>query len=125
VRDRSTKQIVLQPPGGPCVAGLHFREDAHSLTLFVLDTTQVISYNTRAKNIIKTVIDNEGGAELNCSVVNEDKKLVAARETAVYFYEPEEKGNCFGFDGQKKQLMWFNNYLVLVHHIIHSYSIGH
>jgi hypothetical protein len=27
------------------------------------------------------VIDNEGGAELNCSVVNEDKKLVAARET--------------------------------------------
>jgi len=40
--------------------------------------------------------------------------LVVAREHAVYFYEPEEKSICFGFEGTKRSVGWFNSYLWVV-----------
>lgn len=49
-----------------------------------------------------------------CSVLTEERSLVVARSEAVYFYEPEERGVCFGFEGEKVQVGWFNNYLYLV-----------
>lgn len=33
---------------------------------------------------------------------------------AVYFYEPEGRGPCFAFEGEKKMLSWFRGYLIVV-----------
>lgn len=42
------------------------------------------------------------------------RKLVVGRDPAVYFYETEEKGICFGFEGMKTAIAWFNSYLIVV-----------
>ena len=47
-----------------------------------------------------------GGCELKCSVLNEDKQLVTASQKAVYFFEPDERGICYGFEGHKKMVAW-------------------
>jgi len=119
IRERNIKQSLIQREG-PCVTGVHFREENGGVVLFVVTLSEVCSYMTRSSRpgaqhkLTKLLLDSEGGAELKCSLVNEERRLVAGRAEAVYFYEAEEKSICFGFEGTKKVLRWFSNYLILV-----------
>ena len=49
---------------------------------------------------------------MNCTCMSEDNEFVIGRDEAVYFYEPEGRGQCVVFEGVKKQLYWFREYLV-------------
>jgi len=73
----------------------------------------VTTYYTRRRNVDAVVGDEEGGANRHCSVLNDELKLVCGRD-AVFFYDAEEKGNCYVFDGPKKALLCFNTYLLVV-----------
>eukprot|EP00457_Paulinella_chromatophora_P001265 gb/GEZN01001267.1/.p1 GENE.gb/GEZN01001267.1/~~gb/GEZN01001267.1/.p1 ORF type:complete len:995 (+),score=149.02 gb/GEZN01001267.1/:333-2987(+) len=119
------KQDLLQREGA-CVTGVHFREGGSKLSLFVVTTTQVLSFFPPyfSNQGMRIELDNEGGCELRCSVLSEaengsgfGQQLVAARKEAVFFYDEDSKGICFGFDGMKKLVGWFSNYLVLVNEI--------
>lgn len=33
---------------------------------------------------------------------------------AVYFYQPEERGQCLAFEGEKLQLHWYHGYMIIV-----------
>ena len=41
------------------------------------------------------------------------KELLIALQ-AVFFYQPDGRGPCLAFEGEKIQLSWFRNYLVVV-----------
>lgn len=121
------KQDLLQREGA-CVTGVHFREAGPKNSLFVVTTDAVVSffppYIGSHGSHGRIELDNEGGCELNCSVVTDEndtsgfgQQLVAARREAVFFYDVDSKGICFGFDGLKKSVGWFSNYLVLVNEI--------
>eukprot|EP00808_Paulinella_micropora_P031042 g83159.t1 len=121
----NSKQDLLQREGA-CVTGVHFRESGNKLSLFVVSTMQVLSFFPPyfSNQGTRIELDNEGGCELRCSVLTEEdassglgKQLVAARKEAVFFYDEDSKGICFGFDGLKKLVGWFSNYLVLVNEI--------
>jgi hypothetical protein len=49
-----------------------------------------------------------------CSGLTGDSNLIVGTSDAVYFYQTEEKGICFGEKGSKKQIMWFDSYLAVV-----------
>lgn len=112
---RTTVRQQLLLPEGPPVTGVHFREDGMNVSLFVVTSQEVMTFFTKPENtqsrilptrnsgVTKVIIDNAGGCEIGCSVLNEEKQLVVARNEAVFFYEPEEKGICFGFEGKKKK----------------------
>jgi hypothetical protein len=113
IRDRSPKQSLIQREG-KIVTGLHYRETPELTSLFVVTTDTVSTFYTKSGKINRVEIDAEGGADLKCSTMNDKARLVIANDEAVYFYEPEEKRQAFGFKGNKKQVAWFGNYLVLV-----------
>ena len=118
MRDRHHKQQFLVTDGPP-VTGLHFVFDENQtstgkVALYVVTESSVCTYFTKLKNYPHIVLDSEGGAPEHCSVANETRQLICGREQAVYFYETEEKGICFGFDGDKQEVGWFNSYLYIV-----------
>jgi vacuolar protein sorting-associated protein 11 len=45
---------------------------------------------------------------------SDEQDIVIARNEAVYFYDLDGRGPCFGFDGEKKMIMFFRGYLVVV-----------
>lgn len=124
---RTTIRQQLLLPEGPCVTGVHFRENGANVSLFVVTSEEVMTFFTKPENtqsrllssrgsgVTKVVIDSGGGCEIGCSILTEEKQLVVAQDQAVFFYEPEEKGICFGFEGKKHLVGWFNHYLYLVY----------
>lgn len=59
------------------------------------------------------VLDDRG-CELGCAVMSDTHDLCIGRKEAVYFYEPDGRGPCFAFEGEKKLLSWFRGYLIIV-----------
>lgn len=51
---------------------------------------------------------------MGCAIMTSESEMVIGRNEAVYFYEPDGIGPCFGFEGEKKLLSWFRSYLVVV-----------
>eukprot|EP01083_Nonionella_stella_P075667 205784_1 len=115
LRDRNPKRLLLRMEGS-CVTGLLFRETETLTTLFVTNLTSVSTYYTKRRGWPKesVVLDPDGGCDLKCSAVTSDHQLVVGRSEACYFHDVEEKGPCFGFEGEKKIIRWFNNYLIVV-----------
>lgn len=133
LRPNYPKPIVLEPKSS-CITGVHFREADHAVNavnaplLYVVTKTQVFSVETKSKDKVvqpySTAYDNDpGGCELHCSVLNEQKNLICAKEDpqGIFFYDAKEKSKCFIFDGVKKFVGWFNNYLYLVNE---NYATG-
>lgn len=114
-RDRGCKQTVIYEGAFP-ITGLHFHEPAErgEASLFVVTVSQVVTIYTKRPKYEQLVIDENGGAGPGCSVVNEAGSLVCARNEGVFFYEPQEQGKCFGLQGLKKGMGWFNNYLYII-----------
>ncbi|WAR00818.1 VPS11-like protein [Mya arenaria] len=84
--DRHSKQSVVYESSKP-ITGLSFKTLGKNIVLFVATETIVLSINISGKD--KT-------------------------PTAVYFYQPDGRGPCLAFEGEKFQLHWFRNYLVTV-----------
>jgi len=135
LRDRNVKQALIQGQG-PTVVAVHFREPdspplgadglplpssgsskaPQPISLFVVTTATVSTIYTKHPRLPREEIDSDNGCEeLLGTCVNEpEKRLVVTTKDAVFFYEPEEKREAYGFEGSKKIAAWFNGYLVLV-----------
>eukprot|EP01137_Pigoraptor_chileana_P023996 Opistho-2@91225 len=111
-RDRFTRQKILHTDALPITA-LGFRQVGKDVTLFVATPSATCSYSTSGREV-KVELDTEG-ADLNCGTMSEpDQDFVVGRRGAVYFYYPDSRGSCYAFEGDKKLVTWFRNYLVVV-----------
>ncbi|RHY25934.1 hypothetical protein DYB32_008003 [Aphanomyces invadans] len=63
----------------------------------------------------RSVVLDERGVALHCGAVSEDGDMAVGQSDAVYFYTPEERSVCFGFEGDKKYLGFFKQYLLVAH----------
>jgi len=107
-KHRPTRSVVVV-----VVAGLGFREHTKTTYLFVVSSNSIDCYTTQGKEQ-REELDMQG-CELGCAIVGEsDQEMILGRTEAVYFYGPEGRGACFIFDGPKKILAWFRNYLIVV-----------
>jgi hypothetical protein len=81
--------------------------------LFVTSSSQVTSYFVGRKGHQEDL--DSLGAELRCSVISDSAQgLVVARTEGIYAYEPQMRGFALGFEGEKKMLKCFRDYLVIV-----------
>ena len=76
-----------------------------------------------------TVVLDERGVAPHCATVNEEGEIAVGQSDAVYFYTPQDRGGCFGFEGEKKYICYFKHYLLVAHvdprgrHAINVYDL--
>lgn len=114
-RDRHSKTQILHKGSHP-VTGLAFRQAGKTTHLFVVTTEDVLSYELSVKDYPRMELDTHG-CGLRCSVLSDpsqDMQFVVAGNECVYLYQPDERGPCFAFEGQKLIVQWYRGYLVVV-----------
>jgi len=113
-RERQNRQRLVHQDKYP-ISGLVYRQVGSNITLFVTTTETVTSYNVSARDS-KELLDHFG-CDFKCSTisdVSQENQFVIARNEALYFYQPEGRGRCLAFEGEKKMIYSFRGYLVVV-----------
>ncbi|PVD32476.1 hypothetical protein C0Q70_07915 [Pomacea canaliculata] len=113
-RDRHSKQRVVFENARP-ITGLSFKSGTKEVFLFVVTETAVVSINVTNKDT-RNQLEQFGASRGNVvmSDNSQDYQLVIGRQDAVYFYQPDGRGPCLAFEGEKLQLHWFRGYLIIV-----------
>ncbi|CAM1311822.1 VPS11 (predicted), partial [Pycnogonum litorale] len=115
-RDRHSKPKLLNPASSG-ITGLAFRNVGRTQTLFVVTTDCVMSYNLSMKDWESKLVLDDRGCLTRCVTMSdskEDNQLITGRKDALYFYQPDVRGQCLPFEGEKIILYWFRGYLVVV-----------
>ncbi|XP_078786422.1 vacuolar protein sorting-associated protein 11 homolog isoform X1 [Oryzias latipes] len=113
-RDRHSKTVTLHEGSSP-VTGLAFRQ-VKSTHLFVATLEKVYCFTLSTKEYPKVELDSHGCA-LRCSSLadpSQDSQFIVAGDECIYLYQPDGRGPCFAFDGQKLLAHWHRGYLFLV-----------
>ncbi|XP_062520596.1 vacuolar protein sorting-associated protein 11 homolog [Corticium candelabrum] len=111
---RSSQQHILHQDKDP-ITGLAFAPGKGAAVLYVVTSNAVFSYQLGQSS--HRVSLGQMGCEVDCSTVSDqsqDYQFVVGRKEAIYFYQPEDKGPCFVFEGEKTQIHWFRSFLVVV-----------
>ena len=126
IKEKHPKPSYLIKDIGHPITALHYRDEDGSTTvppsLFVLTGSSLASYYTKHTKPTRIELDATHGADPQLSCLTESasqqptapQRLVVARKEAVYTYDVEEQSEVFAFEGVKKCIGWYNNYLVLV-----------
>ncbi|XP_039352437.1 porphobilinogen deaminase isoform X2 [Mauremys reevesii] len=114
-RDRHSKTQILHEGNYP-VTGLAFRQSGKMTHLFVVTTENIQSYMLSVKDYPRLELDTHG-CGLRCSTLSDpsqDLQFIVAGNECVYLYQPDERGPCFAFEGQKLLVHWYRGYLIIV-----------
>nr|XP_014429431.1 vacuolar protein sorting-associated protein 11 homolog isoform X2 [Pelodiscus sinensis] len=114
-RDRHSKTQILHEGSYP-VTGLAFRQSGKITHLFVVTTENIQSYMLSGKDYLRLELDTRG-CGLRCSTLSDpsqDLQFIVAGNECVYLYQPDERGPCFAFEGQKLIVHWYRGYLIIV-----------
>ncbi|KAI1230668.1 hypothetical protein IHE44_0008543, partial [Lamprotornis superbus] len=114
-RDRHSKTQILHEGSYP-VTGLAFRQSGKTTHLFVVTTENIQSYMLSVKDYPHLELDTHG-CGLRCSSLSDpsqDLQFIVAGNECVYLYQPDERGPCFAFEGQKLIVHWYRGYLIIV-----------
>ncbi|OCT72449.1 vacuolar protein sorting-associated protein 11 homolog [Xenopus laevis] len=79
-------------------------------------TSRQLSYMLTQKDYLYTELESHGCC-LSCSALSDpsqDLQFVVASNECVYLYQPDERGPCFTFEGQKMIVHWYRGYLIIV-----------
>jgi len=114
-RDRggSSKAKYLVERGEP-VSGLSFVVTSSAILLYSVTARDVILYNVTAKDRETSQVLDNLGCEKGLGVATNnyaDAHYITGQKDALYFYNPEGRGQCYVFEGKKKAVNWFRGYL--------------
>jgi hypothetical protein len=116
MRERHSKQRVIYE-GHQKITGLAFRAVGKNQVLFVVTEGEVVCITMLPKDKeLKTVLDFHG-CPLHCSAMSDltqDNQFIIGRSDAVYFYQPDGRGPCLAFEGEKLQLYFYRGYMIIV-----------
>mmetsp|Transcript_3507 Transcript_3507/g.9503 ORF Transcript_3507/g.9503 Transcript_3507/m.9503 type:complete len:1008 (+) Transcript_3507:108-3131(+) len=111
LRDRTPRQKLLHQPGGSeMVTGLSYTSQ-EAATLYCVTNTKCLAFS---QNDQRRFIDEHKGADVNCVAYSDEQELILADDQGVFVYELDGRGSCFGFEGNKKMLLWFRSYLCVI-----------
>ncbi|MGH0129778.1 UNVERIFIED_CONTAM: hypothetical protein FKN15_059462 [Acipenser sinensis] len=114
-RDRHSKTLTLHEGTSP-ITGLAFRQSGKITNLFIATLEKVLCYTLSLKEYPRVELDTHGCA-LRCTALtdpSQDSQFIVAGDECVYLYQPDERGPCFGFEGQKLLVHWYRGYLLLL-----------
>ena len=114
MRDRLNNKVkLLSPPSDAPVTGLVFH--ATLPVLFAVTTHTIHAWRPLSKSDAPVLLADSGVSLPNCTALSpHTSELTVACPEAVYFYNTEERGPCFAFDGHKWLMHWFRHYLIVV-----------
>ena len=121
-RERQSKHMLVNVSNSP-ITGIEFGcvnwGPHQDTTIFVATSQQIFSFTIRKDRETRRVLDAGSGAQSMCSCLINDQRrkeklFVVGRKDAVYFYQSDERGPCFAFEGEKDILMPFRDYLIVV-----------
>ncbi|KAF0695239.1 Aste57867_13931 [Aphanomyces stellatus] len=112
--------LLLQPANQYPVTSLQFATKNGALSLYAATKRGLTCYHcddakTKANQMPRSVVLDERGVALHCGAVSDDGDMAIGQSDAVYFYTPEDRTVCFGFEGDKKYLSFFKQYLLVAH----------
>jgi hypothetical protein len=115
IHDRGTKQRTVFESEDP-VTGLEVREGATTKVLYIANTAKICSLIISGKGLGQPVrtVDNRG---CNVGCITQDQEsgdIVVAREDAIYYYGRNGRGPSYAFDGPKKIVKMYKDYVGLV-----------
>eukprot|EP00918_Siedleckia_nematoides_P018931 GHVU01040411.1.p1 GENE.GHVU01040411.1~~GHVU01040411.1.p1 ORF type:complete len:904 (-),score=100.20 GHVU01040411.1:521-3232(-) len=113
-RHSKSRQIYEGPHAITC---LGFKIASKSTVLFITTQHHILSIHISAKDKDKQTILDQHGCKVKCGVMSDttqDHQFVIARQDAVYFYQPDGRGACLAFEGEKLSVAWWRGYLLIV-----------
>jgi len=114
IHDRGTKQRTVFESEDP-VTGLEVRQ-GNTKVLYIATTARICSLIISGKGQGQPVrtVDNRG-CGVGCMTQDpESGDIVIAREDAVYYYGPHGRGPSYAFEGPKKIVRMYREYVGLV-----------
>lgn len=114
IHDRGTKQRTVFESEDP-ITCLEVRQGVTKV-LYIATTGKISSLVISGKGQGQPVrtVDNRG-CDVGCMTFNSaTNDIIVAREDAVYYYGPGGRGPSFAFDGPKKLVRLYNEYVGLV-----------
>lgn len=123
LRERISVEHSIVIGGGNPVVGLHFTQEGNRTYLFAITATTVASFYSTRDDLL--LVENlheiypERGVTVyptakGCTALTSDGGLVVGRNEAIYFYSTTEKKSARAFDGDRKLIKCFRNYLITV-----------
>jgi len=112
-KEKGSKQRYLLEEGD-VISGLYFTITSSATLLYLTTVKDVILFNVGIKDRETKLVLDPLGCQLGLSTptVNfSDAHLITAQPDALYFYNPEGRGQCYVFEGRKKLVHWFRGYL--------------
>ncbi len=114
IHDRGTKQRTVFESEDP-ITGLEVRQGATKV-LYIANTAKICSLIISGKGQGQPVrtVDNRG---CNVGCMTQDREtgdIVIAREDAIYYYGPSGRGPSYAFEGPKKIVKMYKEYVGLV-----------
>lgn len=114
IHDRGTKQRTVFESEDP-VTALEVREGATTV-LFIATVGRIVSLVISGKNSGQPakMVDNRG-CDVGCMTLDHDTRdLVVARTDAIYTYTTSGRGQPLAFEGPKKLVQMFKDYVAIV-----------
>jgi hypothetical protein len=115
IHDRGAKQRIVFESDEP-VTGVEFREVDKLTTLYVATTNRILKLVVTGRGQGQPARSLEdSGCGVGCMTVDKRSgNIVVVRDDAIYYYTPEGRGPCFGYDGPKSFVTVFEDYIALV-----------
>jgi len=96
------------------ITGIGFRPEENGWCLFISTNSIVYRHRITPKGIEIAVDLDSNGSDKKCSTITNEGDFVIARNDGFWFYKPDGKGGCYGFEGNKLLIQWYRNYLVVL-----------
>ena len=114
IHDRGTKQRTVFESEYPITA-LEVREGSTTV-LFIATTSQICSLVISGKGQGQQVrsVDSQGCGVSCMTLDNESKDIIIARDDAIYYYDLKGRGPSFAFEGPKKLIRMYKDYVGLI-----------
>eukprot|EP01027_Heterolobosea_sp_BB2_P011996 GEZU01017408.1.p1 GENE.GEZU01017408.1~~GEZU01017408.1.p1 ORF type:complete len:1030 (+),score=311.54 GEZU01017408.1:190-3090(+) len=95
------------------ITGVGFRRFNNQYCLFVCTENIICSFKLTPRGELQEELD-QVGCKAGCSTMSDEGELIVGKNDAVYFYDVDARGACYGFEGKKHLLSWFHSYLLVV-----------
>lgn len=118
LRERGAiKPFELQHGPAP-VTGIGYCEQGEegALTLLVATTNCVKAHHLLARGPPTCEDLHPHGCQRMCAVMSLERIMFIGRADGVFEIGPDGRRGCYAFEGERKLLFWFKNYLVEVQH---------
>ena len=98
------------------ITGIGFRDGGKITTLYLSTTGRILTLVITGKGQGQPArILEESGCGVDCMTADKrNGDIIVARDDAVYFYRPPGRGPCYAYEGPKKLIGSYKDYILLV-----------